>query len=183
MATYRCRYIFKLLLYLLAIFSLQQRFVYTYSLLKSVPHSTLLANNFCGNYKKATPGARSNKNSKFSLMLVYCLSFWIIALWLYNLLLCSGDVHPNPGPLPTTPSSNLSSSSSDISNTTFNSLSLVHNLSVAHYNVQSIFSKLEILHAELFEFDILAFTETWLGLTIDTDDLILQSYNRPERNN
>ena len=50
-----------------------------------------------------------------------------------------------------------------------------------HYNVQSIFSKLEILHPELFEFDILAFTETWLGPTIDTDDLILQSYYRPER--
>ena len=80
-----------------------------------------------------------------------------------------------------TPSSNLSNSSSDMSNTAFNSLSLVHNLSVMHYNVQSIFSKLEILHAELFEFDILAFTETWLGPTIDTDDLILHSYYRPER--
>ena len=50
-----------------------------------------------------------------------------------------------------------------------------------HYNIQSIFSKLEILNAELFEFDILVFTEAWLGPTIDTDDLILQSYNRPER--
>ena len=114
-------------------------------------------------------------------MLVYCLSFWIITLRLYNLLLCSGHIHPNPGPLPTRPSSNLSSSSSDISNTAFNSLSRVHNLSVVHYNVRSIFSKLEILHAELFGFDILAFTETWLGPTIDTDDLILQLYNRPER--
>ena len=181
MSKYRCRYRFKFLLHLLAIFSLQQRFIYTYSLLKSMQHSTLLANNICGIYKKATPGARVNKNSEFSLMLVHCLSFWIIALWLYNLLLCSGDIHPNPGPLPMTPSSNLSNSSSDMSNTAFNSLSLVHNLSIVHYNVQSIFSKLEILHAELFEFDILAFTETWLGPTIDTDDLILQSYYRPER--
>ena len=56
-----------------------------------------------------------------------------------------------------------------------------HNLYIVHYNVQSIFSKLEILHAKLFEFDILAFTETWLGLTIDTDGLILQSYYKPER--
>ena len=112
----------------------------------------------------------SIQHSKFSLLLVYCLSFWIIALWLCNLLLCSGDIHPNPGPLPITPSSNLSSSSSDMSNTAFGSLSLVHNLSIVHYNVQSIFSKLEILHAKLFESDILALTETWLGPTIDTDD-------------
>ena len=41
--------------------------------------------------------------------------------------------------------------------------------------------KLEILNAELFEFDILAFTETWLSPTDDSDDLLLQSYNRPER--
>ena len=68
-----------------------------------------------------------------------------------------------------------------MSNTAFNSLSLVHNLSIVHYNVQSIISKLEILHAELFECDILAFTETRLDPTIDTDDLILQSYYRPER--
>ena len=68
-----------------------------------------------------------------------------------------------------------------MSNTAFNCLSLVHNLSIVHYNVQSIISKLEILHAELFECDILAFTERRLDPTIDTDDLILQSYYRPER--
>ena len=63
----------------------------------------------------------------------------------------------------------------------FSSLSTSHNLSFVHYNVQSILPKLEILHAELFEFDILAFTETWLSPTDDSDDLLLQSYNRPER--
>ena len=42
-------------------------------------------------------------------------------------------------------------------------------------------SKLEILHAELLQFDTLAFTETWLGPVIDTNDLILDSYNIPER--
>ena len=36
------------------------------------------------------------------------------------------------------------------------------NLSFVHYNAQSILSKLEILHAELIEFDVLAFSETWL---------------------
>ncbi|MES9993746.1 MAG: endonuclease/exonuclease/phosphatase family protein [Candidatus Thiodiazotropha sp.] len=50
-----------------------------------------------------------------------------------------------------------------------------------HYNVQSILSKLDILQTELLEFDILAFTETWLGPSVDTNDLLLHSYNTPER--
>ena len=46
-----------------------------------------------------------------------------------------------------------------------------------HYNVQSIFSKLEILEAELFEFDILAFTETWLIPSTGTSELLLHSFS------
>ena len=41
--------------------------------------------------------------------------------------------------------------------------------------------RIEILHAELIEFDILAFTETWLSPTDNTADLMLQSYSTPER--
>ena len=68
-----------------------------------------------------------------------------------------------------------------MSTTIFSSLNLEHNLSFVHYNVQSIFPKLDILHTELFDFDILAFTETWLTPAIDTDDVLLRSYNAPER--
>ena len=63
----------------------------------------------------------------------------------------------------------------------FSSLSLSHNLSFVQYNVQSILNKLDILQAELFEVDILSFTETWLNPGISTDDLLMQSYNTPER--
>ena len=49
------------------------------------------------------------------------------------------------------------------------------------YNVQSIVPKLDILHAELIAFDILAFSETWLNPSVETDDLVLESYNKPER--
>ena len=52
-----------------------------------------------------------------------------------------------------------------------------------HYNVQSIFSKLELLEAELREFGILAFTETWLSPSTDTNELSLHSFNTPERKN
>ena len=92
-----------------------------------------------------------------------CFLAFVFALWLSVILLCSGDVHPNPGPLSTS-SSNSSSSSSDMSDTIFNFLTLHNNLSFILYNVQSIGSKLGILHAELLQFDILAFTETWLAL-------------------
>ena len=50
-----------------------------------------------------------------------------------------------------------------------------------HYNVQSIVPKLDVLHAELITFDILALFETWLNPTTEIDDLILQSYGKPER--
>ena len=69
-----------------------------------------------------------------------------------------------------------------MSNTLFKSLDLSHNLSFVHYNVQSVFfSKLELLEAELIEFDILAFTETWLRPSVDTNELLLHSFNTPER--
>ena len=96
-------------------------------------------------------------------------------------MLFSGDVQPNPGSFSSSVSDNVSSLSSNMSTSIFNSIGFSHNLSFVHYNIQSISSKLELLHAELFHFDILAFTETWLSPTVDTDDLMLQSYNRPER--
>ena len=65
--------------------------------------------------------------------------------------------------------------------TILSSLHTSHNLSFVHYNVQSILPKLEILQAELIKFDILAFTETWLSSVDNTEDLLLQSCNIPER--
>ena len=41
--------------------------------------------------------------------------------------------------------------------------------------------KLELLETELIEFDILAFTETWLSPATDTNELLLHSFNTPER--
>ena len=57
----------------------------------------------------------------------------------------------------------------------FSSLNFEHNLSFVHYNVQSVFPKLDILHKELFHFDIVAFTETWFTPSIDTDNVLLPS--------
>ena len=70
----------------------------------------------------------------FTLIVVICFLAVNFATWLSIILLCSGDIHPNPGPS-TTSSSDSLSSSSNISDYIFNSHSLNHNLSFVHYNV------------------------------------------------
>ena len=50
-----------------------------------------------------------------------------------------------------------------------------------HYNVQSLVPKLDLLTTKVNEFDILAFTETWLNHSVPTNDLTIDSYKIPER--
>ena len=56
-----------------------------------------------------------------------------------------------------------------------------HNLSIVHYYIQSITSKIDWLHLKLFHFDQKPFTEIWLSASVDADNLMLESYNQPER--
>ena len=90
----------------------------------------------------------------------------------------AGDIHPNPGPA-TASTSSISSLASVSS--AFNCSKLSNHLSVVHYNVQSLVPKLDLLTTELSEFDILAFTETWLKPSVPTNDLTIDSYRIPER--
>ena len=60
-------------------------------------------------------------------------------------------------------------------------LNISHHLSFVHYNVQSILPKMDILTAELSDFDILAFSETWLRPEISTDSILIPSFFKPER--
>ena len=39
----------------------------------------------------------------------------------------------------------------------------------------------EVLFTELIDFDILTFPETWLSDSVENDDFMLQSFNKPER--
>ena len=61
-----------------------------------------------------------------------------------ELLLLSGDVHPNPGP---------PCGKSD--------------LCAIHVNARSIENKIDLLHAETKDIDIVTVSETWLSNTID----------------
>ena len=60
-------------------------------------------------------------------------------------------------------------------------LKISHHLSFVHYNVQSILTKLDLLTADLADFDILAFSETWLRPEVLTDSKLLPSFFKPER--
>ena len=96
------------------------------------------------------------------LRFLHCLillSVSNVMTWSFILLLCAGDIQPNPGPLSVLSSSDQSSSSNDI----FSQLTLNHHLSFVQYNVQSIVNKLDIIQTELFEIDILSFTGFILG--------------------
>lgn len=127
--------------------------------------------------RHALPGRGYRSNCEFiyfSSILFYAVLTitWLIVL----LLLRSGNVHPNPGP-----SSISSDTSSGSSASVLSSISLSRHLSFVHYNVQSIVPKLDILLTELYDFDILAFSETWLSPAVTEDNIALQSYQSPER--
>ena len=174
-----CR--FSILVRLFTLFAIHTYYFCTYSVLMELQKSECLAlKTYMHNYSRRLTflGKSYIANSRFVSLIVTCLYAIEFALWLNILLFCFGDVHPNPGALSTSSSDNSISSA-----TIFSSPNTSHNLSFVHDNVQSIPPKLEILHAELFKFDILAFTETWFSQTDNSYDLLLQSYNRPERKN
>ena len=58
---------------------------------------------------------------------------------------------------------------------------LFQTTSPLYTNVQSLASKPDILYSELCDFDVLAFSETWLSPASETGDLQLSSFAIPER--
>ena len=182
MPVYRCGGRFILLLHFLVLTAIYQHDIVSFSILKWVQDSEKLGLNFRlhNYYRREKPGSRRVENIEFASNIVIMFSLCVLTAWIVFLIFLSGDVHPNPGPV-SEHSLNSSISSLSTNTTVLNSLNLTHNLSIVHYNVQSIFQKLDVLHAELNDFDILCFSETWLNASTDTEDLLLQSFNRPER--
>ena len=126
---------------------------------------------------KSLLGAEKRDANNMCLRLLFQYTFSATAiLWLYILLLASGDIHPNPGPTEL----DYSSSSSDKSSTSL-FLSLSNHLSMVHYNVQSLLPKVDIIEAELSCFDVIAITETWLNDSISDDNLTFYDFHCPVR--
>ena len=180
MPMYGRLYKFNIILHFLILVPLHFHAINSYAMLSSILTRSRLNYNI-GIKKRAIPGKSSRTNVIFSLIAVHSLFALVAVTWLAVLLLCSGDIHPNPGPSSVSSSDNLSNNASSLSSSILQSLTTGHSLSFIHYNVQSILNKLDILQAELSEFDILAFTETWLTPQIDTGDLELATYFKPER--
>ena len=67
-----------------------------------------------------------------------------------------------------------------MSSSLLSSLNLSRHLSFVHYNFQSTAPKLDLLSTELFDFDILLFSETWLNPSVSLNDLHIQSFNKAE---
>ena len=86
------------------------------------------------------------------------------------LLICSGDIEPNPGP--TVVQDNASTHSTDNTQECI----VMNNFSVVHYNIQSILNKVDVLGAELKNFDIICLTETWLNPNISDDCLTIDGF-------
>ena len=142
MPVYRCVDRFVLLLHLLVLMAVYKHDIYTFSLLKSVQDSENLSLNVhlrFSFFKKADQGTQLIENTNWSLKLALSFSFIVFVYWLVFLLVLAGDVHPNPGPI-MPPSLSSATSSSDLSKAP-DSIRLCQNLSIVHYNVQSIFSK------------------------------------------
>ena len=130
------------------------------------------------NFSRRIPRAKTFQDDiTFTFQFTFCLALLVLRTWLLVLLMSSGDIHSGPGQM--SPVSSISSSTSSIGLSA--SLSLSRHLPFDHYNVQSIVSKLDILHAELIDFDILAFTETWLSQSTSIEELHLDTHCRPER--
>ena len=81
--------------------------------------------------------------------------------YLVLILLLSGDVAENPGPVAES--------------------TVKKNLSVCHINAQSIYNKLDLIAVELSKFDIITVSETWLDQTISDMDLQIPQYQPPIR--
>ena len=137
---------------------------------------TLLIRNLnfkhCYPAKKVVKGKHSIDNTMFTrrlLMIFFLSTAW--TLFLYIIL--SGDVHANPGP------ESLSSISS--SNTSQSSFCLSNNLSIFHLNIQSLLPKIDILDAEMQQYDVLVFTETWLSPQLANDEILINNFEPPYR--
>ena len=128
--------------------------------------------------KHILPGKRLKSNIAFTRLVCSLLFTLVTVMWTLCIMMQAGDIPPNPGPA-TASSSGISSLASVSS--AFNFSKLSNHLSVVHYNVQSLVPKLDLLTTELNEFDILAFTETWLNPSVSTNELTIDSYKIPER--
>lgn len=103
------------------------------------------------------------------------LSVFELLIVLSLLLLKSGDIETNPGPVSEQSFSSVSSTMS------LNESMIKNKFSLVHYNVQSLLNKKDILFSELSSFDIISLTETWLDQRTPDNDIEFNGYKTYRR--
>ena len=76
---------------------------------------------------------------------------------------------------------NWDSVNSDEPKESFKFPPLQGNISMVHYNVQSLANKIYLIKPELTNFDIISLTETWLNGSISNEDLTFNEFQIPFR--
>ena len=116
MPEHRCICNFKFLLHLILLLHIYSNILYCYSLILSYENRKTL-NHFIKKTRRTIHVSQSKAwkaNAQFSLFVVGTFMYIVFTTWLTILLLCSGVIHPNPGPTSHSSSSvtSLSTSSS-----------------------------------------------------------------------
>ena len=162
MESYRISIRFRYLLSIVTLFALHHNILSLFSLLYDIENSHVHNSAFTTGLRRKLPlSIIKSSNIQFTRRVLYVSAKLVFAL-LSLLLLCillSGDVHT--GPYSQNSHSNTSPNTSTSSSNS--SIDLSNHISFAHYNVQSVLSKLDYLYTELHDFDIIALSKTWLS--------------------
>ena len=131
---------FSILIHFITLFSLYKNDIHAFSKLMSVEKTEHLAYEFCmhSNCQTIIQGKMFRANV-FSLVMIGIFIGIHFETWLVIILLCSGDVHPNPVPSSTSSTARCIKYSLNMSQSLSDSLSLSHNLSFIRWLVGWLF--------------------------------------------
>ncbi|MEW8186271.1 MAG: reverse transcriptase family protein, partial [Candidatus Thiodiazotropha endolucinida] len=119
--------------------------------------------------RKGTP----TKNLNFSRHCLMSMFVTVLILWLFVLIILSGDVEINPGP-----NSVEGDADSSINSSSSSYQMLSNHLSIFHLNIQSLLPKLDLIKAEADAYDVLVFSESWLKPDIQDDTISIVIFCR-----
>ena len=112
--TYHLTFIFSVLLHIIVVLTLHTDITYSFPVSNCLNANSQLATQVSLiNFYKRIPRAKTfQDNIAFTFKFTFCLSLLVLRTWLLVLLMPSGDIRPNPGPMSSV--SFISSSTSSI---------------------------------------------------------------------
>ena len=98
MPVYRRMCHYNICIHLLFLFALQSRTLCTCSILNLSLENINPKLRPIGQFQRVKPGKACMSNTRFTVISMCILAILTLITWLSLLLLCSGDIQPNPGP-------------------------------------------------------------------------------------